>query len=441
MTFKPSKISFCTFQKPDQISGVDTWIKNVSLELKAMGYDPHILGVSYGQGEFPLIEFARRNNIEHDQIKRKDHESLEGLLKTILVVLKRRKSDIFLPGYCTPAFFLTPYLRKANIPCVLVLHSDDERYRAYFDEFVVKQSDYKVDGVVAVSDYLYSWCDKVHDFNFPKALIEYGVNVPKHNKKYNEGSRLKLVYSGRLVQEQKRIFDILESFKLATEEYSDVECNFLGDGPDKMTLIDRINDFGEERIRYVGSVDSIDIQSELVKHDVLVLLSDYEGLPLAMLEAMACGMVVICLNISSGIGQVLVHKENGIIVQDRKTSFLEAIDYLITNEVSLETIGANARKTVIENYSSTTNAKKWIRFLNRFEIAKTPEIQIPQRIEIPKTISAGLAHLMHNGKSTNIFLEVKRIIYRHLSGLNRILPTSMASKIRGFYRRIIPLKN
>ena len=184
MAISPLTISFCTLQRPRQISGVDTWIKSICLELKSTGHHPHILSITHGQGEFPLMEFAKKFNVEYDQIQNNDHESLESLLKTILVVLKTRKTDAFLPGYCTPAFFLTPYLSNANIPSVLVLHSDDERYRTYFDEFVAKPSKYRVHGVVAVSDYLYGWFDQVHDFDFPKTLIEYGVHVPKNQKEY-----------------------------------------------------------------------------------------------------------------------------------------------------------------------------------------------------------------------------------------------------------------
>ena len=387
------------------------------------------------------MEFAKKFNVEYDQIQNNDHESLESLLKTILVVLKTRKTDAFLPGYCTPAFFLTPYLSNANIPSVLVLHSDDERYRTYFDEFVAKPSKYRVHGVVAVSDYLYGWFDQVHDFDFPKTLIEYGVHVPKNQKEYDPCSKLILVYSGRLVQEQKRIFDVFESFKLATKKISNVECNFLGDGPDKVELIDRIDDLGDERIRYVGSVDSIDIQNELVKYDVLVLLSDYEGLPLAMLEAMACGMVVICLSINSGIGQVLVQKENGIIVKNRETSFLEAIDYLIENKGSLDSIGSNARNTIIENYSNSNNTKKWINFLNEFDYSEKLELKIPQKIKLPETMSTELANLVHIGNSKGNFIKIKKKVYVHMSELNHKLPLPIANKIRKFYRRIITPKN
>ncbi|QUV81159.1 glycosyltransferase [Chloracidobacterium sp. D] len=63
--------------------------------------------------------------------------------------------------------------------------------------------------------------------------------------------------------------------------------------------------------QYVGLVDNARIQALMAEHHMFVLLSDYEGLPIALMEAMATGLVPICTAMRSGIGQLVVDGVTG----------------------------------------------------------------------------------------------------------------------------------
>jgi colanic acid/amylovoran biosynthesis glycosyltransferase len=59
-----------------------------------------------------------------------------------------------------------------------------------------------------------------------------------------------------------------------------------------------------------------------------VLLSDYEGLPVSVLEAMASGVVPICLDTRSGTQEAIQHGVNGLIVKDRADDFFTSVEAL-----------------------------------------------------------------------------------------------------------------
>src|SRR5205823_7198333 len=80
-----------------------------------------------------------------------------------------------------------------------------------------------------------------------------------------------------------------------------------------------------QRIRLLGRVDVSSVYSVLRDCHALVLLSDYEGLPVSMLEAMAAGVVPVCLDTRSGIRDAIQHGFNGLIVKDRKDDFHGAV--------------------------------------------------------------------------------------------------------------------
>lgn len=431
---KPLTITFCTVEKANHISGVDSWIKNISKELIILGHRPHFIDVTHGrQGLFPLLEFAKKYNISVDIVREKSYRYTEAKVRKFLEILKSRGTDVFIPGYCNAAYYTIPYLKKANIPTVVVLHSDDKLYKTYFDEFVLKKSIFRADAVVAVSDFLYSWTENIES-DFPKQMIGYGVDVPKIlNSRIGDG-KLKVVYSGRLAQEQKRIKDVFESFKLITNNFPGIECCFIGDGPEKTYIKNKIKAEGKNRIQYAGSFDSTSIQTELFKYDVLVLLSDYEGLPLTMLEAMACGLVVICLKIDSGVDQLIKHKENGLIVENRHSSFNEAIEYLIQNPEQLKIMGNAARETVINQYSSKLNAEKWISFLQDICTSKKEVFSIPDKIMLPNV----RPHNMRDGnifeRDTDKILEFMHKVKRRLYLILRILPDPI-------FENLLALKN
>jgi glycosyltransferase involved in cell wall biosynthesis len=112
------------------------------------------------------------------------------------------------------------------------------------------------------------------------------------------GSPLRLGFCGRLAHEQKRIDRIPELVSRLDAAGINYRLEFLGDGPERSWLEERLPD----RARFVfhGRRAGVEYWNILSSWDALLFVSDYEGTPIALLEAMAAGVVPIHPAIGSG---------------------------------------------------------------------------------------------------------------------------------------------
>lgn len=160
-----------------------------------------------------------------------------------------------------------------------------------------------MDGIVAVSDVLMNrartaapdWpAERFLRVDYP---IHPPVGLPTHRTR-PPGSPLVLGYAGRLSTEQKRIERFLTlSQKLASATFP-WRIEFLGDGPQRAMLEQALPD----RTRHVfhGRQSGDEYWRILQQWDAIVFTSDFEGTPIALIEAMAAGTVPIHPDLGSG---------------------------------------------------------------------------------------------------------------------------------------------
>jgi glycosyltransferase involved in cell wall biosynthesis len=88
----------------------------------------------------------------------------------------------------------------------------------------------------------------------------------------------------------------------------------------------------------------------LKQADLFVLSSDKEGLPLALLEAMACGLPAVVTDVG-GTGEVVVHDETGLLVRRGATEELaRGIRFLLIDSVARDNMGAASRRRVNQHF-------------------------------------------------------------------------------------------
>lgn len=97
----------------------------------------------------------------------------------------------------------------------------------------------------------------------------------------------------------------------------------------------------------------------LETHDVYFLCSDYEGLPLSLLEAMGAGLVPVVSDLASGISEV-VNDHNGIRVAVNDTeAYINAVLHLAANRQDMESMSAAAVSSVRLSHSTAAMASRW----------------------------------------------------------------------------------
>ena len=146
----------------------------------------------------------------------------------------------------------------------------------------------------------------------------------------------------------KNISGLLESLKIVEEKGIDFHCTLIGEGMDfdlmkaKAEELQLIN-----KVSFTGLLEGQKLADELSSGNFLVLSSNYENMPVVILEALASGLPVVSTNVG-GIKE-MIDETKGILVEPRnKEALAEAIIKMIKthNEYDPNYL----RKSVIEKY-------------------------------------------------------------------------------------------
>ena len=113
-----------------------------------------------------------------------------------------------------------------------------------------------------------------------------------------KGRPLVLGFAGRLAFAQKRVDRFPELVRRLRETGLDFRLEFLGDGPQERWLRQRFA--GDPRVTFHGRQAGDRYRDVLRRWDVVLYVSDYEGLPITLLEALACGVIPVYPGIGSG---------------------------------------------------------------------------------------------------------------------------------------------
>jgi glycosyltransferase involved in cell wall biosynthesis len=159
--------------------------------------------------------------------------------------------------------------------------------------------------------------------------------------------RTMILAVARLYDSQKRISDAIRATALLP---SDWRLEIIGSGPDRKTLERLVQGFGvSRRVRFQGFLPTRDeIREKYRECSVFVLPSAYEGLPMALLEAMSCGAAVVGSAIPA-IAEVIADGEDGALVPVGNPAALAAgaREAFAQREV----FGAKARQKIERFYS------------------------------------------------------------------------------------------
>ena len=171
----------------------------------------------------------------------------------------------------------------------------------------------------------------------------------------------RIVTVGRL-HEQKNQKLLIEAIKMLPSKYDNYIIEIYGDGPLEEELQKLIIKYNlSKRIILRGTFK--DIHKRIVNASLFILTSDYEGMPNALMEAMALGLPCISTDCRPGGAKELIkNKENGIIIPcNDKLALVEAIKFMLENQSIANKMGEKA-KEIIDIANPEQIYKMWEKF-------------------------------------------------------------------------------
>jgi len=375
------KVVFCIYDGKNIINGINAWIMKLLPELVKKEIEVSVICIAWAaENDCTVLPLLKKSGVDCTVMPYPHYT--EKQVKWILQYLNTCKPEVFVPGNMLPALYASKWVIQAGIATVGILHNDDQEYAAIIHEFIEKKYCTYLTAVVAVSSTIYKKVSNV-ETSVNAYQIPYGSLLPDNKSTYTPGEIFKVVYMGRIVQEQKRIGDIVTAFCYCAQQLSNIELYIYGSGPDEYIVEQILKDHhSPANIFFVGNISNQDAQNVLLKSHCIVLMSDYEGIPVALIEAMACGVVPICKWIESGIPELLTNDKTGFFIE-QPINLSAKIKQLQFNPVLWEEMSANCKQLIQNKFSSTINAEKWITLFKEVASDEQVNIKIPFNIKLP----------------------------------------------------------
>ncbi|MBV1871326.1 MAG: glycosyltransferase family 4 protein [Gammaproteobacteria bacterium] len=156
---------------------------------------------------------------------------------------------------------------------------------------------------------------------------------------------------------------LFKALSMAPLNALDWHLIIAGEGPEEANLKSMMHQMGlEKRITFLGRRE--DVADILTNIDIFMLPSFNEGLPMALLEAMAAGKPVIASRVGD-VPEVVSKPEIGMLVDSGDSDMLaKAIEDALSNDGWRKTAGALAKSIVKERYSARNMASEYAEIYN-----------------------------------------------------------------------------
>ena len=265
------------------------------------------------------------------------------------------KADVLISFQPETTFILKEILQLAN-PVVTMFHLTPERF--------ISSKSYSfrrcaVDASVCIQVLVPEYIDilkKVH----PNANI---VCIPNVAPQYEDVSPLteKRIINVARVSPQKRPDLLLKAFALIKDQYPDWACEWYGEAEVHEECTRQIqelikNNKLEDRFLFMGPTN--EIPKKLKSSSIFAFPSEYEGLSLALLEAMSAGLPIVgCVDCPS-MKSTVQDGVNGFLVHPQANEFAKALSKLMDSYDLRQKLGTQS-KSISKMFSPTVVWKQW----------------------------------------------------------------------------------
>ena len=276
--------------------GAERVMVNLAKYFSENGYDTTLVTSFRDTWEYPLAATVRRLTLEEEEIKQSRIKRNFSRIKKLRDLCKSEKPDILVSFMEEPNFRAILATRGLPVKTLVSVRNDpNKEYAGKLGWFVGKALLPMADGCVFQTSDAQTW--------FPKRLqkksrIIYNAVKEDFYKLIRNPVRGEIVTCGRLTG-QKNHAMLISAFAEVVKRYPYASLKIYGEGSLRETLQEQINTMGlQGKVLLVGAIN--DVEKALETAELFVLSSDYEGMPNALMEAMAGGIPCISTDCPCG---------------------------------------------------------------------------------------------------------------------------------------------
>ena len=360
------KIAFLSEKYTPDIGGLAISAERLTRLLASVGHDIHVFvpTINLPATETRTLSSSGARVTRFGKHKRVD-DTLVDWFELLVDEHRREPFDLIHAYFLAQAGFVGAYAGNyLKLPCVVSARGNDVE-RAVFDPARAAHVFYSLQHASAVTTNAYELARKARALvpGLEVTVIPNSVDaghfkpVPRNNALSESLGIIKeavrvIGFAGEL-REKKGLQTLLSAYAQVNKKNASVLL-IVGDvrpGQDREIFEEFKLSHPNTQIIVTGFVSSEDLPTYYSLMDVFVHPSLRDGLPNALLEAMACEKTVIATPVG-GILDALTDFENGSLVETSDPAKLaEMIGELLTNEGLRKKLGSAARRTIIEKFT------------------------------------------------------------------------------------------
>ena len=336
------------FVLPDgrTLGGVTTWVLEMAQQLGQMTRPINLIehasfnpALDIALPPVPLIDCTALRHPNHPHLTSAD-------IHAYLPHYRRTLPGVMVPNWSYGAYATCAALTQVTPQAVRVLGIAHADGTDYYDWLTYYESIIHL--FVAVSAEIEAALKtRLPHRQADIVLLPYAVSTPTTlSRSYSAAGRpLQLVYAGRLAIKQKRVLDLIKLAEVLLNEAVHFRLLIFGSGVDEVLLRDYLQTCSplvQQCVQLMGHVGPEKMSAIWQMSDICLLVSDYEGTSISMLEAMAQGCVPVVTQVS-GTTSVIASGQNGYLLPiGEVTQMARVIKQLDKDRTQLARVGHQA---------------------------------------------------------------------------------------------------
>lgn len=323
--------------------GAEAMVAELATKLNKEKYEIKVICI-YISVKSPIEKMLEKSGVNVIFLNKTDGVNLNTFFK-LKKILKEFNPDV-VHTHLSGAIYSYPWVILSKYKMVHTLHTSPEKEFSRMTQKLFKLLYmFNKAKLVTVSPENKIKAAKHYSLNSKKIEMVFNpVDIKRFERSVDNEKQIDLNFINVGRQDQNKNQEIIiKAFNEITKKYKNTKLFLVGDGEKNNHLKSLSEEFNlENKIIFTGIIENP--ESYLKKSDIYIQSSNYEGLPLSVLEAMASGLAIVSTNVG-GLKDIV--SNNGVLVEaNNLKELITAMDLLVSNKNILDEMKFNSKKNI-----------------------------------------------------------------------------------------------